>query len=207
MYENIKDAITKYYEESLARYQVGPRSVNWRDEKSQRLRFKMLSQIGDLSGKVVHEVGCGLAHYYDYLQEQNTDCVYVGSDISPKMIEAAKRRLGRSVDLYIADILEENERSWMMADYVVNSGVFTVKGSIASSEWRAFVEAMILRMYELCRVGIAFNLMTTYVDYRDEHLYYQSPQETLDYCINKLSRKVVIRHDYPLWEYMTYVYK
>ena len=59
----------------------------------------------------------------------------------------------------------------------------------------------------MCRSGIAFNLITDQVDFREPQLFYADPTETLDFCRRALSRHVVIRHDYPLYEYTTYVYR
>ena len=95
----------------------------------------------------------------------------------------------------------------MRADYLLASGVFNAKMSINRGVWQQFVEAMLLRMFSLARKGIAFNLLTSYVDYENSNLFYLSPAETLDFCIRNLGRRVVIRHDYPLWEYTVYVYK
>ena len=94
----------------------------------------------------------------------------------------------------------------MRADYVINSGVFTVKSTIPEKQWRRFVHDMARAMFGVAEKG-TFNLMTSFVDYRDDHLFYEDPDAILDFCVSELSRKVVIRHDYPLWEYAVYVYK
>lgn len=205
-FDALKDATRRYYEDALLRFSDGPQAVNWSSRETQNLRFEMLCGVGDLTGKRIHDVGCGLGHMADYLSTENPGCNYVGSDISPKMINAAKQRLGPDAELFTGDIMAADE-DWMKADFVVNSGVFTVRGEIPPEEWWQFVSGMIGRMFELCRTGISFNLMTSYVDYQDDHLFYKPPAETLDFCINELSRRAVIRHDYPLWEYTVYLYR
>ena len=177
----------EYYESALAEFGDDPRGVNWRDAESQELRFQVLAGIGDFTGRRVHDVGCGLAHMAEWLKRENIVCEYVGSDISEKMIAAAATHAPPPAELHVADIMSGPEEPWMGADYVVNSGVFTVRSSVPE--------------------GIAFNLMSSYVDYRDDHLFYENPQAILDFCVAELSRKVVIRHDYPLWEYAVYVYR
>jgi SAM-dependent methyltransferase len=202
----IKDMSKAYYEEALAEHGDDPRGVNWQDRETQEMRFQKLTEIGDLAGKKIHDVGCGLAHFCDYLDRQGFDGTYVGSDISANMISAARNRLGDRAELYEGDIHGAAE-PWMEADYVVNSGIFTVRGSVPEGEWWQFVQAMIGRMFECARIGIAFNLMTSFVDYRDDHLFYLHPGEVTDFCVSRFGRKFVIRHDYPLWEYMVYLYK
>ncbi len=204
--ERLVQAARAYYDDALRKFGDDPRGVNWRDKEAQYLRFEILTGLGDLNGYRLHDVGCGLAHFRDFLAATAPGCVYVGSDISAQMIAAARARSDGSAQLYVADILASTE-PWMGADYVVNSGVFTVRGSANPEEWWVFVQSYIRRMFDLARVGIAFNIMTSHVDYRDDHLFYMDPGEVLGFCAKALSRKVVIRHDYPLWEYMVYVYK
>lgn len=206
MKEHLNRTIADYYNSTLERFGDGPKAVNWSSEESQRLRFDILSQVGDLRNRCVHDVGCGLAHFYTYLQSRQLNCDYIGSDISEQMIRAAREKNPEGPTLKTANLLQTDE-PWMRADYVLNSGVFTVKCDIAEPEWEEFVFSMIERMFSLCEVGIGFNLMTSYVDYKDGHLYYKSPDDILSFCVNNLSRRVVIRHDYPLWEYFTFIYK
>lgn len=197
-----------YYEDALAKFGDHPRGVNWRDSGTQNLRFDVLAGVGDLNGRTVHDVGCGLAHFHDFLSARGLHGGYIGSDISKEMIAAARRRIGSGVALHVADILADSPAPWMEADYVVNSGIFTVRGAASPDDWWGFVQAMAKRMFEMARVGIAFNVMTSHVDYRDDHLFYLDPGAALAYCVRELNRKVVVRHDYPaLWEYTVYVYR
>ena len=87
------------------------------------------------------------------------------------------------------------------------SGLFHVKLGHPDEVWQEFVQQTLRRMYELCRVAIAFNLMSDHVDFRAPNLYYAPVADTLDFCQRELSRFVVVRHDYPLHEYTTYVYR
>lgn len=206
MFEEIKADRRKLYENVLKKYGDSPQGADWADADSQRLRFKILSQIDDLNGKRIHDVGCGLAHLVEFLAESGVNCQYVGSDISPLMIEKAQQRIP-TAQLYVADILNDVTPEWMKAGYLFASGVFYQKGANDQSECQQFVEAMVRRMFSLAKKGIAFNMMTSYVDYEDTNLFYLSPAEMLDFCIQNLGRRVVIRHDYPLWEYTVYVYK
>ena len=70
-------------------------------------------------------------------------------------------------------------------------------------KWR---QEIVRKMFNLCRIGIAINMVTDYVDYKEDYLYYYSPEETLKFC-KTLSKWVALRHDYPLHEFTVYVYK
>jgi len=209
MFERIKETSRKHYEEALARHGDSPQGVDWSGKASQELRFQILSEIADLNGRSVHEVGCGLGHFVDFLDANAIWCAYVGSDISAKMIERARQRLPQ-IQLYVADILDDDANTppdWLRADYVMASGIFNVMLDNDRGVWHDFVEAMVTRMLDLADKGIAFNLLTSYVDCENPDLFYLPPGDMLDFCIHDMGHHVVIRHDYPLWEYTVYVYK
>jgi len=166
MFDEIKADRRRLYENVLKKYGDSPQGADWADADSQKLRFKILSEIDDLNGKRIHEVGCGLAHLVEFLTESGVNCEYVGSDISPLMIEKAQQRIP-TAQLYVADILDDVTPEWMKADYLFASGVFYQKGANDRSECQQFVEAMVRRMFSLAKKGIAFNMMTSYVDYEE----------------------------------------
>jgi len=196
----------EYYEETLQRFGCTPRGVDWNDEASQNLRFKILTEIGDLNGTRIHDVGCGLGHLADYFLKRRIDVDYVGTDISATMVERARERRP-GCKIHTADILAAPNPEWMKADYLMASGLFYVKSEAPDQAWQAFVEAMVMRMFQLAGKGIAFNMLTSHVDYEESHLFYASPSRMLDFCLSRLGRHVVIRHDYPLYEYTVYAYK
>jgi hypothetical protein len=55
--------------------------------------------------------------------------------------------------------------------------------------------------------GFAFNAMTTYVDWKQENLYYADPFMFFDFCKRNISRYVSLLHDYPLFEWTMIVRK
>jgi SAM-dependent methyltransferase len=205
-FEQVVQVCRQYYENSLAEFGDSPQGVNWADACSQNLRFQIMSEIDNLNGKIVHDVGCGLGHLFDFLSKKAINCEYVGSDISSSMITCAKGRIPNQ-NLYVADILQNPVPEWMAADYLFTSGLFYVKNSINKAIWTSFMETMLKQMFKLARKGIAFNMLTSYVDYKDKKLFYLHPKNAIEFCVNNLSKRVTLRHDYPLWEYTVYVYK
>jgi cyclopropane fatty-acyl-phospholipid synthase-like methyltransferase len=178
--------------------------MEWKDEASQHLRFSILTDVCDLNGKSVHEVGAGAGHFCDYLAKKGIDAEYSGSDVSPAMVEAAER-LHPDIRFEQRDIvLEPPDETY---DVVVSSGVFNVRLSGTDAEWSSFVREAIRRMFQMSRLAIAFNVMSDFVDYRNDLLYYANAGQLLDFCRRELSRFVVLRHDYPLYEYTLYVYR
>lgn len=202
--------IKNYYDEKLFLHKKGYKAVNWSNKKSQFLRFKKVCEIGNLHNKKILDVGSGLSHFYDYLSLKNIECKYIGIDISENMIASSKKRINKSnAKFYCHNILNLNDKlvKKFKSDYVINSGLFTVKHKISSKEWWKLIQKMIQNMYKLSNLGICFNLMKTNVDFKENHLHYQSIDELLKFLHKKVSNKVIIKSDYPLWEYTCYVYK
>jgi len=200
----LKRSVVSHYEARLREHGATARGMDWKDEQSQRLRFSVLCDVADLAGHSVYEVGAGAAHLCSYLQQRNPTASYSGCDLSGEMVEAA-RRLHPGADIEVRDILVDPPQRRF--DFVVCSGAFHVKLDANDSDWRAYLYDVIGRMYAMCDVAIAFNLMSDQVDYRAETLYYARPAEILEFCRSELSRYVTLRHDYPLYEFTTYVYR
>lgn len=197
-------ATLEHYEACLEQFGPTAKGMNWRDEASQRLRFKVLSEVGDLRGRSVHEVGAGAGHFSAFLTQGGYEARYSGSDISEKMVAAA-RSLNPGVQFECSDIMKNDALG--IYDFVVSSGLFHVKLQACDDAWQRFTRQMLERMYRLCRIGIAFNLITDRVDFRNLDLAYFSPEQTLDFCLENLSQYASIRHDYPLYEFTVYVYR
>jgi hypothetical protein len=58
-----------------------------------------------------------------------------------------------------------------------------------------------VKLWERTTTGLAFNALTTFVDYREPNLFYADPSRFLDFCARTLSRRVVLLHDYDLYEW------
>jgi len=202
--EALLRSVVAHYEHQLATHGPTARGMDWKDEASQRLRFEVLCDLCNLDGLELHEVGAGAGHLLDFLRERGVRARYSGSDLSPAMVESARAR-HPGVDFERRDLLAEAPAR--RYDVVVCSGLFHVKLEHSPETWRHFVQEMLRRMFAMCRVGIAFNLMSDHVDFRAPNLYYAPVAETLDFCRQELSRFVSVRHDYPLHEYTTYVYR
>jgi hypothetical protein len=54
---------------------------------------------------------------------------------------------------------------------------------------------------------MALNLMSKHVDWERDDLFHLPIDELLQFSRRELSRHVVIRHDYGLYEYTAYVYR
>jgi hypothetical protein len=89
-------------------------------------------------------------------------------------------------------------------DYIVSSQTFN---NLLTHENNLNLMLDVLRLsYLASRKGVAFDMLTTYVDFREDRLFYYPPEEIFRFC-KSLTKRVTLRHDYPLFEFAVYLYK
>lgn len=192
--------VAAFYERLVDRHGVHPRAVDWGSRASQQKRFDILAEIGDLPGCSVLDVGCGLADLHAYLESAEKAVSYTGYDISPAILEAARKRFP-NLDLRQADLMRE-EVAPPRFDFVFASGIFHLrpKGSYA------YLEAMTRRMYRSCRRGVAFNSLSARSSVIEPDKFVAEPTKVLDICLD-IAPNVVLRHDYLPHDFTVYLYK
>lgn len=199
--------VQNYYETCYEREGDSCRGVDWPNEQDARLRYKVMTGLFEqTSGGSVVDIGCGLGHYYAYLNEtgQLEHHHYTGLDISEKMIAACKHKYPNT-DFLSVDLLVENYSKRF--DYAVLNGVFTVKNNLSQQDMWEFFVALIQRSFSLADKGIAFNLMSKNVDWERDDLFHVSMDELSAFLTKYLSRHFEIKHQYGLYEYTVYLYK
>lgn len=198
-------AVAALYSESLKKHGTTPMGVGWRDESSQTLRFEKLAQVVDRSQPfTVNELGCGYGAFFEYLINCGAALQrFRGHEISDEMLRMARQRIGGSVLVQLSD----KEKLDKSADYSFASGIFNVRLACNEDVWARYVKDTLVNMNENSHVGFSFNILSTYVDYREPHLYYGDPLLFFDFCKRNFSRFVCLSHDYPLYEWTITVKK
>ena len=198
----------KYYEKSLKKYGSNYKGMNWSSKKSQYFRFEKLQKIAELNNFSVHDIGCGDGEFFNYLKKKKIKPkFFLGTDISEEMIKICKIKFTKEKKILFKhyNILGKNKISKM--DFVLTSGIFNVKNSFSNSIWKDYVFETISKMYQISNKGIGFNFLTFDTTFRDKKLFYMSIDELIRFLRKKISKKIIIHHDYELWEYTVFVYK
>ena len=200
-FETDKRIILSYHSARLAKYGEDVRSL-WGSVQSQQVRFEVLSGMGNFDNKRILDVGCGFGDFYAFLKEQNVHPKkYVGIDINREMIAIGKLRLPEAI-FQVRDILDDEMSEKF--DYVVASGIF----SLESPNWQALTEKKICKMYQLCEIGVGFNLLSFFtLGEKTADSHYANPVDILDFIFRNLTTSILLRHDYRPNDFTIYIYK
>jgi len=200
--------IVSHYEKCLAQHGDTHLGVDWPNPAHADIRYQvMLDVIREDTPRVsLLDCGCGASHLYDYIQRKQLSSVaYTGLDISDKFIALCRAKYP-SVRYYCMDVLTEGD-SLPAFDYVVMNGVFTEKQSLSYEVMLQYFFQLLERVYEKTRVGLAFNVMSSHVDWERDDLFHLPIDTMAAFVTKELSRDFIVRNDYGLYEYTTYVYR
>ena len=202
-FKKIKNIMEKYfiknrnmYTNTLKNKKDNHESVGWGSKISQIKRFNVLSQIvPDFKNLNILDVGCGVGHLLDYLLENDFSGKYQGIDILQEMIDISKER-------HPAGLFKKQELQFIgdeNFDYIWMSGIFTLADDVV-------LENTILNAFRVCKLGIAFNSLSSWASQKEAGEFYADPIKTLDFC-SGLTKNVVLRHDYLPHDFTIYMYK
>jgi SAM-dependent methyltransferase len=201
--------IVAHYEDCLARFGDDHRGVDWPRAEDADLRYSvMLDLIGrDACPPVtLLDFGCGAGHLLEYIQRRGLPGLeYHGLDLSHRFVSLCRRKFP-GVAFLVADVLEDGLES-LEFDYVVMNGVFTEKCSLSWEAMWDYVRDVLRRTWPIARRGLAFNVMSKQVDWERDDLFHLPCDTLLAFLNAELSRHCVVRQDYGLFEYTTYVYR
>jgi SAM-dependent methyltransferase len=184
--------------------------VGWTKKKEYAdVRYKVMLELirPDTHGTVtLLDFGCGASHLYEYiLQHRLSNIEYSGLDLSERFISLSKSKFP-SVSYHLLDVLHDAV-ALPVFDYVVFNGVFTMKCNLSFDEMFKYFQAVVSKMYDNTRIGMAFNVMSKQVEWEREDLFHLPFDTLASFLTKNMSRDFAIRHDYGLYEYTTYVYK
>ena len=164
-------------------------SLDWGSISSQQRRFSIIAGfIKDKSH--VLDVGCGLGDFYTWSIKEGLQLSYTGIDITPDFIQSA-RNANPQVEFLEGSILNDNLLQDREFDYVIASGIFATYQDAG----KKYVESCLNHMWNLCRIGIVFNSLSSWADNIELHEFHLDPLVITDYC-RKFSHRIVLRHDY-----------
>jgi Methyltransferase domain. len=202
--------IVSHYESCLQRYGDTHLGVDYPREKDTRICYGVMLDVilpaeRDASVQLL-DFGCGASHLYEYILARGMDAIiYSGLDLSKKFVALSKSKFP-AINYYCVDLLDQ-DATIPNFDYIVMNGVFTEKCGLSFDEMFSYFKRLVKKVFERADVGIAFNVMSKQVDWERDDLFHLPFDTLASFLTRQLSRNFVIRHDYELYHYTTYVYR
>jgi ubiquinone/menaquinone biosynthesis C-methylase UbiE len=178
--------IRSHYLELLRKHGDVAASAQWSSRESLERRFRQLIRIGDLQDASILDFGCGSGHLATYLERREISVRYTGVDIVPELLELGKAKHPQHRFGELMDFSEEK------FDYVLISGVFNNCRKNSRSYWQQSVRTL----FSLCKKGLAFNMMSKYVEYENDELFYEEPEKAFSFVKKNITPYVNLIHDY-----------
>ncbi len=203
--------LVAHYESCLARYGDSHLGVDWPNRQDALTRYQVMLEVirAEHRHRAVSllDFGCGASHLYQYIREQGWESIdYAGLDLSPKFIALSRSKFPDR-PYFQLDILEATASELPMFDYIVLNGVLTEKGEMSLDQMWDYARQLLCAVFAKARVGIAFNVISNQVDWERSDLFHLSLDKLVSFLTRQLSRHFIIRQDYGLFEYTTYVYQ
>jgi SAM-dependent methyltransferase len=201
-----KREIKKIYNKTFQKYGDSPQAAHWGSVETQYFRFKILAEIADLysdSHYIIIDYGCGLGDLFFYLLFHGFRGEYIGVDINENFINFARKKYAQYSQAKFLKINSEKDLKNLKGDYCLISGVFNNKEGGGQKN----MEAVIRAMFEKSRLGVAFNALSIYAARKDKSLAYFDPLKTMKFCLEKISKFALLRHDYRGGNFTAYLYK
>ncbi len=182
------------YKDLFRRYASNYKALHWSNEESQFLRFAVLSQMGNLRGRKVLDLGSGLGDFFKFLRRENIDCHYSGYDIVAEFVkEAKKRHPGAHFEVKNILTSSHNERF----DYILSSGLFAFGN-------RTFFYETIKMALTMSRFGYGFNI---YKPEYDNDFFSIDKEDIVSFCKTLNLSKVVYKDNYLKNDTTFFLYK
>ena len=203
--------IVAHYEACLERHGDTHLGVDWPDAEDVEVRHSVMLDVlrPAEAGATVSllDFGCGASHLYEHLRrEGRTDVQYAGLDLSPRFVELSRAKFPEN-RYWARDVLTDDLSDLPRFDFAVLNGVFTEKVDLSFDEMLDFWRRTVTAVFALVDRGIAFNVMSKHVDWERDDLFHLPFDTLAAFLTGSVSRNFVVRNDYGLYEYTTYVYR
>jgi len=205
-YHQIRTCTESYFD----RLGDSPLGMGWPNVPDAVRRYRVMLDV--MKGRhaadeplSVLDLGCGCGHLYEYITARATPSIrYTGIDLSERFIQQCHIKHPEA-DFRHLDILQ-TPAELEVFDYAIINGIFTSRCSMSFEQMWGFVQSLLKLVYSRTRYGLAFNAMSSHVDWERDDLFHLPLDTLASFACRELSRHFVIRNDYGLYEFAAYIY-
>lgn len=201
-------SIIAHYEDCLRSHGDGARAVDWKSAEDAARRYDvMLGLVRDPAHPAsLLDFGCGLGALRAHAERAGFGALrYTGLEASAEFAMAARSR-NPGTEILRLDVLAEGA-VLPDFDYIVMNGIFTRRQDLTVPAMEQYMQRLLAVLFKSCRVGLAFNVMSKFVDWEGEALFHPDPGALLTFIGATLTRHFVLRNDYGLHETTFYLYR
>ncbi len=182
------DIIKSYYEPNINKNLPDHQVLGWESKQAHNMRFEVLADNVDIEGKSILDVGCGLGNLYGFLKNKGYTFRYVGVDILEAMVERARCKF-KDVDFRCLDIFKGNALEGETFDIVYASGIFNLN----MGNNIPFLKQALQKFYELSSEFIAFNLLHTDSNDKEDTYFYFHPDQVAEIISTTLPENIQVK--------------
>lgn len=194
------DKAKEFFNKRAREFGYDLKTLDWSSKRTQFIRFQILSEIGNLKGKSILDVGCGFADLHHFLRTSEIDHNYKGVDISDEIIKVIKEK-DKSLDVENLDIIKDKINQKF--DFVFGSGIHYLK---SEDNYLRFAQ-LAKKMFELANIGIATNFIRNNKMFEfADHVFTYEIEKVIS-IIDKITPFWQIRTDYLDNDVTVYLYK
>lgn len=216
--DKITHLLKEYHRKVFSEHGATAKGVDWNDEAEVLVRYDKMLKVVEMDfydgpeRPTILDVGCGWGGMARRARDLGVPVEIAGVDVVEEMILHARKEFPEH-SFETGDVFEMQETE--AYDFVVCNAILTQKHDVSIPEMERFAKRLVQKMFSLCRHGIAFNMMSTRVNYTVGNLYYQNPVELFTWLLNEVSPRVVLDHGYSslasgrgkFYDFTAYVYK
>jgi 2-polyprenyl-3-methyl-5-hydroxy-6-metoxy-1,4-benzoquinol methylase len=197
--DDITQVMKDKYALAFEQHGATAKGVDWNDENELLFRYDKMLAVMQKDFAVLAEpvsmldVGCGWGGLLRRARSLGAVLHYSGIDVVLKMIQHAREEFP-GVTFIHGDVFDLDDKNGY--DFVICNAILTQKYDISLPEMEKHTKRLVRKMFELCRHGIAFNMMSTRVNFMVENLYYQNPADLLTWLLAEISPRVRLDHGY-----------
>lgn len=207
MKNKTRESQERIYKELYEKHKGTSMAVSSESWAHKALRFTQLVEMFKHEDFIeVHDVGMGLSAFYEFLKNNfpEKQIKYSGTEILKEYVTESKK-VFPECKFYHRDLAEKAGEE--KCDYLILSGVFHQRRDSTIPEWERFAQNILRNSFSMCKKGIAFNMISPFVDFYQTEVYYCNLSKLINFINDDLSRFFEIRHNYALFEFTVFVYR
>jgi SAM-dependent methyltransferase len=208
--EKLENTIRQFYGERLSEFGATHQGVDYPNRARHWASLEQVYKIveNERAPFDLLDFGCGYGEFLFYLRENDPQRLdklirYTGIDVSPEMIENAKKLFGTR---YEFDVRTSPKQDF---DFIIVNGTLNLRLGASEAEWTEHCLQTVADLFNCCRKGVAISLLSSERDKFEpgNRVYYANPSQWFEFIIKKISRNVRMLHDYRVPEFTLHILK